>query len=54
MLLNQNDECTALKAMPHDNDLRNNIIDDATSTTKFNNCEDIVQTRHVNLQHVCL
>ena len=27
--------------MPHDNDLRNDIVDDATSTTEFNDCDDI-------------
>ena len=37
--------------MPQDNDLRNDIVDDATSTTEFNDCDDIiVQARHVNLR----
>ena len=36
--------CPSLKAMPHDNDLCNDIVDDATSTMEFNNdCNDIVE-----------
>ena len=32
-----------VKAKPHDNDLRNDIVDDAASTMEFNDCDDIVQ-----------
>ena len=37
--------CSALglTGVPHDNDLRNDIVDDATSPMKFNNCNDIVE-----------
>ena len=31
------------KAKLHDNDLRNDIVDDATSTMEFNDCDDIVE-----------
>ena len=30
-------------AMPHDNDLRKDIVDDATSTMECNDCDDIAQ-----------
>ena len=36
--------------MPHDNDLYNDIVDDATSTMESNNCNDIIQARDVNLR----
>ena len=32
-----------LKAMPRDNDLRNDIVKDATSMMEFNDCNDIVK-----------
>ena len=41
------------KVMPHDNDLCNDIVDDATSMMEFNDCDDIIQARHVNLRRYC-
>ena len=35
--------------MPYDNDLRNDIVDNATMTMELNYCDDIVQAQHVNL-----
>ena len=34
--------CRTFKAMPPDNDLCNDTVDDATSTMEFNDCDDIV------------
>ena len=35
------------RAMPHGNDLRNDIVDDTKSRMKFNDYDDIIQARHV-------
>ena len=36
-------------AMPQDNDLHNDIVDNATPTVEFNDCADIIQARHANI-----
>ena len=37
------------RPLPHGNDLHNDIIDDATSTMEFNDCDDTIQAQHIKL-----
>ena len=38
--------------MRHDNDLRNDIVDDATSTMELNDCNDIVEVDMSSLDDI--